>query len=164
MVQIKCKKHVCAQKSDCRQCADRLSDQLCWSLPPRASGGYVQPCKALKPLLWMSRSNGQVWWTCAVMDRPSVVATGATPEAAYVTWSKLLAELEQGYLKRLFRSFWPRYIGSHFKWYRKWYGGRWELHYIDVCHAYLWLEMAADKKWPEYRPPCSFGTPLIEDY
>lgn len=28
----------------------------------------------------------------------------------------------------------------------------------------MWLQVDQDKKWPEYRQPCSRGTPLIEDY
>lgn len=58
------------------------------------------------------------------------------------------------------------FLGQHFQWYRRWYGGRWEQHWIDICGAYIWLEMRPDPKyqWPAYRQPCSYGTPLIEDY
>jgi len=65
---------------------------------------------------------------------------------------------------RIFRMFWFKYLGSHFRWYRKWYGGRWELHYIGICHADIWLDMHPDRCWPKYRQPCSYGTPITEQY
>lgn len=65
----------------------------------------------------------------------------------------------------IFRSFFFRYfLGQHFQWYRRWYGGRWECHWIEICGSFIWLDMAPGNAWPEYRPPCSFGTPVIEDY
>ena len=36
--------------------------------------------------------------------------------------------------------------------------------YIDVCHAAIWLPMHPKRCWPDYRQPCSVGTPIIEDY
>ena len=56
------------------------------------------------------------------------------------------------------------FLGQKFQWYRRWFGGRWERHYIDICHSFIWLDMRQDRKYPEYRQPCSFGTPQIEDY
>lgn len=56
------------------------------------------------------------------------------------------------------------FLGQRFRWYRRWFGGRWECHYIGVCNSFIWLDMRPDRKWPEYRQPCSFGTPTIEDY
>lgn len=50
------------------------------------------------------------------------------------------------------------------QWYRRYYGGRWELHAIDICHAYIWLPMRQDRKWPEYRQPCSVHMARIEDW
>ena len=66
---------------------------------------------------------------------------------------------------KFFRSFPLRYwLGQRFQWYRRWYGGRWERHWIDVCGGFIWLEMHPERCWPEYRQPCSRGTPTIEDY
>jgi hypothetical protein len=62
------------------------------------------------------------------------------------------------------RSFWVKCWLSRFRWYRKWYGGRWEYHWIDICHGALWLDMTRPRVWPLHRQPCSVGAPLIEDY
>lgn len=72
-------------------------------------------------------------------------------------------------MAKLFRWFFTLFIfkhffGQRFRWYRCWFGGRWERHYIDICHSDIWLDMRPDRKWPEWRQPCSFGTPTIEDY
>lgn len=58
------------------------------------------------------------------------------------------------------------FLGQRFQWYRRWHGGRWELHYIDICASDIWLDMPNDpaRQWPAYRQPCSRGTPLIEDW
>ena len=53
---------------------------------------------------------------------------------------------------------------SRFQWYRRYVGGRWEYHWIDICASSMWLSMAPGKYWPEYRQPCSHGTPVIEDW
>jgi hypothetical protein len=66
-----------------------------------------------------------------------------------------------------FRRFWFQHIlGQRFQWYRRWYGGRWERHFIPICRAYIWLPMANDqaRQWPAYRQPCSLGCPTIEDH
>jgi hypothetical protein len=66
-----------------------------------------------------------------------------------------------------FRAFWFQHLlGQHFQWYRRWYGGRWERHAIDICRSYIWLPMSNNpgRQWPAYRQPCSVGAPLIEDY
>jgi len=65
-----------------------------------------------------------------------------------------------------FRWFWFKYTFPRFRWYRRWYGGRWEYHYIDICHSAMWLDMLPDPKrqWPAYRQPCSFGAPIVEDH
>ncbi len=66
---------------------------------------------------------------------------------------------------KIFRAFWFKYyLGQHFQWYRRWYGGRWERHFIDVCHTHIWLDMRKDRCWPDYRQPCSVGEPIIEHY
>lgn len=53
---------------------------------------------------------------------------------------------------------------SNYRWYRKYYSGRWELWFIDICHAELWLTIGADKP-DNYRQPCSFGPRIArEDY
>lgn len=68
-------------------------------------------------------------------------------------------------LRRLFSAWvFRHFLGQRFRWYRRWFGGRWECHYIDICHSHIWLDMHPDRKWPEWRQPCSFGTPEIEDY
>ena len=68
-------------------------------------------------------------------------------------------------LRRLFSAWvFRNFLGQRFRWYRRWFGGRWECHYIDICHNHIWLDMHPDRKWPEWRQPCSFGTPKIEDY
>lgn len=64
----------------------------------------------------------------------------------------------------IFRSFWVMHLLSRFRWYRRWYGGRWERHWIEICGSFIWLDMHPDRKWPEYRQPCSRGTPEIEDW
>ena len=67
-------------------------------------------------------------------------------------------------MMNLFRLFWFKHLLGNFQWYRKWYGGRWEFHYIDVCHSSMWLDMHPDRKWPEWVQPCSHGTPIVEDW
>lgn len=67
-------------------------------------------------------------------------------------------------VRRLFLSFWLKHFLGRFQWYRRWHGGRWEYHWIEVCCSYMWLEMRSDRCWPAYRQPCSRGTPLIEDW
>ncbi|WP_431512582.1 hypothetical protein [Variovorax sp. DAIF25] len=67
-------------------------------------------------------------------------------------------------LTKLFRSFWFKHSFARFQWYRRWYGGRWERHWIDICGSCMWLDMHPERCWPAYRQPCSFGTPEIEDY
>lgn len=64
----------------------------------------------------------------------------------------------------LARSFWPRYLLSSYCWYRKWYSGRWEYHWIELTHSPMWLEMHTDRGWPDWKMPYSRGTPIIEDY
>lgn len=64
----------------------------------------------------------------------------------------------------ILRGVWFKIFLSGFQWYRKWYGGRWEYYYIEICHGSLWLDMKPDRKWPNYRQPCSRGIPLIEDW
>lgn len=58
------------------------------------------------------------------------------------------------------------FLSQRFQWYRRWHGGRWERHFIDVCDADIWLPMSNDpaRQWPAYRQPCSVGDPVIEDY
>jgi hypothetical protein len=69
-----------------------------------------------------------------------------------------------GVARRVLMSFWPCYLLCGFQWYRRWYGGRWEYHWIDICYCAMWLDMRRPNVWPEYRQPCSLGTPIIEDY
>lgn len=67
-------------------------------------------------------------------------------------------------IRAFLRSPTVRYYLKDFKWYRKWYGGRWEYHWIDICRGALWLSMHPDRCWPDYRQPCSVGAPIVEDY
>jgi hypothetical protein len=68
-------------------------------------------------------------------------------------------------MKTILRSFWfKHYLGQRFQWYRRWFGGRWELWWIDICCSFIWLDIRPDRKWPEHREPCSIGRPFIEDY
>lgn len=60
--------------------------------------------------------------------------------------------------------FWFMHLLCQFRWYRRWYGGRWEYHYIEICHSDMWLDMTPPRCWPVWRQPCSFGTPTVEDY
>lgn len=66
----------------------------------------------------------------------------------------------------IFRFFWFKHLLGRFAWYRRWFGGRWERHWIDICGSDIWLDMSSDprRQWPAYRQPCSLGTPIIEDY
>jgi hypothetical protein len=66
----------------------------------------------------------------------------------------------------IFRMFWFEYLLKRFQWYRRWYGGRWEYHWIDICGTAMWLPMSNNpaRQWPAYRQPCSFGAPIIEDW
>jgi len=64
----------------------------------------------------------------------------------------------------IFRAFFFSHPLRRFQWYRRWYGGRWERHFIDVCRAHLWLPMHPDRKWPKYRQPCSVGIHIVEDW
>lgn len=44
-----------------------------------------------------------------------------------------------------FRRFWfQHFLGQRFQWYRRWFGGRWELHWIDICGSDIWLSMSND--------------------
>ena len=65
---------------------------------------------------------------------------------------------------KVFRLFWFKYFLCRYQWYRKWFGGRWENHYIELCKSDMWLDMHPDRKWPEYVQPCSRGTPIVEDW
>lgn len=65
---------------------------------------------------------------------------------------------------RILRSPWIKAFLCDYRWYRRWFGGRWECHWIDITCSFIWLDMRPDCKWPEYRQPCSHGTPTIEDY
>lgn len=64
----------------------------------------------------------------------------------------------------LFRTWLFKYLLGRYQWYRRWFGGRWEHHWIDICGNSMWLDMHPERKWPEWRQPCSHGTPTIEDY
>jgi hypothetical protein len=66
-------------------------------------------------------------------------------------------------MKRLLL-WWDPFFLRAYQWYRRMYGGRWERHWIGICGSYIWLPMHPDRKWPDYRQPCSDGTPTIEDY
>jgi len=67
---------------------------------------------------------------------------------------------------KIFRALFFQCRLSGFRWYRRWYGGRWERHFIDICLARVWLPMSSNpaRQWPAYLQPCSVGVPLIEDH
>jgi hypothetical protein len=67
-------------------------------------------------------------------------------------------------IRKLFSSLWFKCHFSKYQWYRKWYGGRWEKHWIHICASSMWLAMTPPRVWPEWRQPCSHGTPEIEDW
>ena len=67
-------------------------------------------------------------------------------------------------VRKLLTSFWFSYHLRRYQWYRRWHGGRWEYHFIDICRSHMWLNMRPDRKWPDYRQPCSVGAPIVEDY
>ena len=48
-----------------------------------------------------------------------------------------------------------------FKWYRKWYGGRWEEWIVDDYFQTLWFPTADGNT---ERPPGAHGTPNVENY
>ena len=66
--------------------------------------------------------------------------------------------------RKLFKKFFFRHLFAKYQWYRKWYGGRWEYHFIHVCGASMWLDMTRPRVWPKWVQPCSHGTPIIEDW
>ena len=66
--------------------------------------------------------------------------------------------------RKILTLFWFKHFLGNFKWYRRWHGGRWERHWIEPCCSDIWFDMKQGKQWPEYRMPCSHGTPIIEDY
>ena len=53
---------------------------------------------------------------------------------------------------------------EQFKWYRRWRGGRWECWYVDPCKSMIWHEIKKGEQGYPNRPPCCFGTPIIEEY
>ena len=54
---------------------------------------------------------------------------------------------------------------GRFKWYRKWYGGRWEFWYIEMCCADMWLHMPHKRfQYPHHYPHSGRGTPIIEEH
>lgn len=67
-------------------------------------------------------------------------------------------------LREFFSTIAFKIVLSEFRWYRRWYGGRWERHYIEICHSDMWLDMHPERMWPSWRQPCSRGTPEIETY
>lgn len=66
--------------------------------------------------------------------------------------------------KSFFRVWFVRTSLDGFAWYRKWYGGRWERHYIEFTHSCIWYARDKGKAWPESTFYGSRGTPLIEIY
>ena len=52
----------------------------------------------------------------------------------------------------------------NFKWYRRWRGGRWECWYVDPCKSMIWHYIDKGELGYQVRPPCCFGTPIIEEY
>lgn len=68
-------------------------------------------------------------------------------------------------IRRFFMLFLFKYfLGQRFRWYRRWHGGRWERWWIDICASAIWLNVDPARCWPQYRQPCGYGTPAVEDY
>lgn len=62
---------------------------------------------------------------------------------------------------------WIAVTFSNFQFIRRWIGGRWERHRIDICGGRpIWLLMSKNpaRQWPAYHQPCSMGEPEIEDW
>lgn len=53
---------------------------------------------------------------------------------------------------------------SRFQWYRKWYGGRWEYWYIELCYSFVWIRRDPGHYYPTHYPCSGRGTPIIEDW
>lgn len=55
---------------------------------------------------------------------------------------------------------------SKYRWYRRWYGGRWECYWIEATGSFIWHDMPRNPLYwyPSTRPVESRGTPEIEDY
>lgn len=51
---------------------------------------------------------------------------------------------------------------SKYQWYRKFYGGRWELWWIGICASAIWLDMRSDLP-DDYRQPCSEGQRMARE-
>lgn len=65
--------------------------------------------------------------------------------------------------RKIGRSFFFQHRLSRFQWYRRWYGGRWEYWFIDICYKSMWLPMRKDLPL-DYRQPCSVGECIREIY
>jgi hypothetical protein len=65
----------------------------------------------------------------------------------------------------LFRSFGLRAFLSSFRWYRIWYGGRWEYWRVeDGLVSFVWFAVSNGECWPTHRPLASSGTPVVENW
>lgn len=67
-------------------------------------------------------------------------------------------------IRRFFSKLWFKILFDRFKWYRWWYGGRWECWYVDPCKSMIWHDIKKDEQGYQNRPPCCFGTPISEEY
>lgn len=67
-------------------------------------------------------------------------------------------------LRKIIRSLFMYSLAGRFRWYRKLHGGRWELWFIEICNAYVWLRI--EEGLPDDRhQPCSIGPrEAREDY
>jgi hypothetical protein len=68
-------------------------------------------------------------------------------------------------MKKFIRWIWFKILFSNYSWYRKLYGGHWELWHIDypVC-SIIWCDVKECSKSTGYREPLWRGTPICEHY
>lgn len=67
-------------------------------------------------------------------------------------------------IRQLLMSSWFRHSLDKYRWYRKWYGGRWEFWRIDILPCPVWLHKDPSCCWPEHKQCCGVGEPVVEDW
>ena len=51
------------------------------------------------------------------------------------------------------------------RWYRKWYGGRWEEWFVGDFFTPMWFHVKPYKHWPKHTPALGVhGSPTVEVY
>lgn len=67
-------------------------------------------------------------------------------------------------IRQLLMSSWFRHSLDKYRWYRKWYGGRWEFWCIDILPCPVWLHKDPAACWPKHKQCCGIGEPVVEDW